>query len=52
MTLEFEKTMQLQKLPNADGLLQARQQRPDLLLLDVMMPGTMDGLGLCSLVKK
>lgn len=51
MTLEFE-DHEIHEAANADeGLLQARQERPDLLLLDVMMPGTMDGLGLCRLVK-
>ena len=51
MTLEFE-DHEIYEAANADeGLLQVRQQCPDLLLLDVMMPGTMDGLALCRLVK-
>ena len=37
---------------NADeGLEAVRRLRPDLLLLDVMMPGKLNGLDLCRLVK-
>lgn len=51
MTLEFE-DYDIHEAPNADeGLLAVRRLRPQLLLLDVMMPGTMDGLDLCRLVK-
>ncbi|WP_404302938.1 response regulator transcription factor [Alicycliphilus denitrificans] len=51
MTLEFE-DYDIHEAPNADAGLQAvRQLRPHLLLLDIMMPGEMDGLALCRLVK-
>lgn len=51
MTLEFE-DHEIYEAANADeGLEAVRQLRPHLLLLDVMMPGKMDGLDLCRLVK-
>ncbi|MBA4112298.1 MAG: two-component system response regulator [Verminephrobacter sp.] len=51
MTLEFE-NYEIHEAVNADEGLQAvRQSRPDLLLLDIMLPGSMDGLDLCRLVK-
>ena len=51
MTLEFE-DHELHEAVNADeGLAEVERLRPQLLLLDIMMPGSMDGLGLCRLVK-
>jgi len=51
MTLEFE-DHEIHEAPNADEGLEAVQRlRPQLLLLDIMMPGSMDGLDLCRLVK-
>lgn len=51
LTLEFE-DHEIHEAANADdGLVQVRKIVPDLLLLDVMMPGNMDGLDLCRLVK-
>jgi CheY-like chemotaxis protein len=51
MTLEFE-DYDIHEAPNADeGLLAVRRLRPDVLLLDVMMPGELNGLDLCRLVK-
>lgn len=51
MTLEFE-DHEIHEAPNADeGLEAVRRLRPQLLLLDIMMPGSMDGLDLCRLVK-
>ena len=52
MTLEFE-DHEIHEASSADeGLEAVRQFRPELLLLDVMMPGAMDGLDLCRLVKR
>lgn len=51
MTLEFE-PFEIHEAANADdGLALARRVRPDLVLLDVMMPGTMNGLDLCRLLR-
>lgn len=51
MTLEFE-NHEIHEAANADeGLLAVRHLLPDLLLLDIMMPGSMDGLDLCRMVK-
>lgn len=51
MTLEFE-DHEIHEAVNADeGLAAVQQWRPQLLLLDVMMPGSMDGLELCRRVK-
>lgn len=46
MTLEFE-PVEIREAPDADaGLELARAWSPDLVLADVMMPGSIDGLGL------
>ena len=51
MTLEFE-DHDIHEAANADeGWAAMQQLRPQLLLLDVMMPGSMDGLDLCRRVK-
>ena len=51
MTLEFE-NHEIHEAVNADeGLEAVRQLRPQLLLLDIMMPGQLDGLDMCRLVK-
>lgn len=51
LTLEFE-DYEIHEAGNADeGLEAVRRLRPDLLLLDVMMPGKLNGLDLCRLVK-
>ena len=51
MTLEFE-SFEIHEAANADeGLKMVRQLKPDLLLLDVMMPSQLDGIDLCRIVK-
>ena len=51
ITLEFE-SFEIHEAANADeGLKMVRQLKPDLLLLDVMMPGQLDGIDLCRIVK-
>ncbi len=51
MTLEFE-AMEIREVGDADGgLALARSWQPDLMLLDVMMPGSMNGLDLCRTVR-
>lgn len=51
MTLEFEALEIHEAGDAATGWDMARALQPDLLLLDVMMPGPMDGLGLCRALK-
>lgn len=51
MTLEIE-DFDIHEAENGDiGLQMARQLKPDLVLLDVMMPGSLDGFGVCSHIK-
>ncbi len=51
MTLEFENYEIHEAADGATGLRLARDLAPDLMLLDVMMPGEMDGLQVCQVVK-
>ena len=51
MTLEFEAYEIHEAGDGASGLRLARAVRPDLVLLDVMMPGEMDGLQVCQALK-
>ena len=51
MTLEFEPYEIHEAANGADGLRLAAEVRPDLMLLDVMMPGDMDGLQVCAQVR-
>ncbi len=51
MTLEFEDYEIHEASDGAQGLVLALERRPDIALLDVMMPGTMDGLELCQRIK-
>jgi CheY-like chemotaxis protein len=51
MTLEIE-DFDIHEAENGDiGLEMARKLKPDLMLLDVMMPGTLDGYAVCSKIK-
>ncbi|MBU0587726.1 MAG: response regulator [Gammaproteobacteria bacterium] len=52
MTLEFE-DYELHEADNgADGLRLAQQLKPSIVLLDVMMPGELDGYQVCEKIKK
>ena len=51
MTLEFEDYEIHEAADGATGLRLARDLAPDLMLLDVMMPGEMDGLQVCQAIK-
>jgi two-component system phosphate regulon response regulator PhoB len=51
MTLEFEDYEIHEANDGAAGLRVAREMKPDLMLLDVMMPGELDGLQVCHLIK-
>ena len=49
--LEFEGYALHEAANGEAGLAAARAIRPDLILLDVMMPGGLDGLQVCSMLK-
>jgi len=51
MTLEFEDYEIHEASDGASGLRMARGLAPDLMLLDVMMPGELDGLQVCHHIK-
>ena len=51
MTLEFEDYEIHEAADGAFGLLMASAVGPDLVLLDVMMPGELDGLQVCQRIK-
>ncbi|HEX5310896.1 response regulator [Aquabacterium sp.] len=51
MTLEFE-DYDIREAPDgAEGLRIVREFHPDLVLLDIMMPGELDGLQVCKRIK-
>jgi two-component system, OmpR family, phosphate regulon response regulator PhoB len=52
MTLEFEDYEIHEASDGVSGLRVARSIKPDLMLLDVMMPGELDGLQVCHQIKK
>ena len=47
MTLELEDHEIHEASTGAEGLTAARRLQPDVVLLDVMMPGDMDGISVC-----
>ncbi|MFN9747367.1 MAG: response regulator transcription factor [Betaproteobacteria bacterium] len=51
MTLEFEPVEIHEAADGATGLALAQALQPDLVLLDLMMPGAMDGLALCRALR-
>ncbi len=51
MTLEFEDYEIHEASDGSFGLSMARATRPDIVLLDVMMPGELDGLQVCQRLK-
>lgn len=51
MTLEFENCEIHEAANGTDGLVAAKRVQPDVMLLDVMMPGELDGLEVCRRVK-
>jgi len=51
MTLEFEPYEIHEAANGTDGLRLAVEVQPDLILLDVMMPGDLDGLQVCTRVR-
>lgn len=51
MTLEFEDYAIFEAQDGARGLFVANEVKPDLVLLDVMMPGDVDGLEVCRVLK-
>lgn len=51
MTLEFEPYEVHEAADGTAGLQLARQLRPDVLLLDVMLPGGLGGLAVCEQVR-
>ncbi len=51
LTLEFDDYEIFEAGTGAAALAIAEKQRPDLVLLDVMMPGGMDGVEVCRRIK-
>ncbi len=51
MTLEFEPYDVHEASDGVSGLRVASEVKPDLMLLDVMMPGELDGLQVCKQIK-
>lgn len=51
VTLEFEHYEIHEAANGTDGLTAAQRLKPDLILLDVMMPGGLDGIEVCKRVR-
>ncbi len=52
VTLSIGELEILQASSGKEGLMKAREAMPDIILLDVMMPGRLDGIEVCRLLKK
>lgn len=52
LTLEFSQCELLEADSAVSGLAMLRAYKPDIILLDVMMPGEVDGLGLCRMIRE
>jgi len=52
LTLELTEHEVIEAKNADEGLDLIKQLQPDVVLLDVRMPGRMDGLGLCRLIRK
>ncbi|APW37244.1 two-component system response regulator [Rhodoferax koreense] len=52
MTLEFEDYDIYEATDGDTGLVMARDLRPDVMLVDVMMPGLLNGLDVCRATKR
>ncbi len=52
LTLEFSQCELLEADSAVAGLAMLRAHQPDIVLLDVMMPGEVDGLGLCRMIRQ
>lgn len=52
ITLSIGKVKILQASSGEEGLTIARETKPDIILLDVMMPGGFDGFDVCKLLKE
>jgi len=51
MTLEFDNYEIHEAADGVSGLKAAQDVKPDLVLMDVMMPGELDGLQVCQRIK-
>jgi two-component system, OmpR family, phosphate regulon response regulator PhoB len=51
MTMEFDDYDIHESASGDAGWVEAQRLRPDVVLLDLMMPGTLDGLDVCRLIK-
>jgi CheY-like chemotaxis protein len=52
MTLEFEDVEILEAATGDDGWTQVCETQPDVVLLDVMMPGLLNGFEVCQRIKQ